>query len=114
LREVRILDLGLVWFLDCFARAIDGAEEACANVLRKADFRQRYARESFTERQKKVLNRYLDGFEGKLTAKKWAAIGKSIPTAQRDLNVLIARDILRRNPGGSKMTSYDLMVSSAR
>ena len=99
----------LAWFLDCFSRAIDGAETACEDVLRKADFWQRYAREPFGKRQKTVLNRFLDGFEGKLTAKKWAAIGKcSIPTAQRDINELLERGILRRNPGGSKNTSYDL------
>jgi Fic family protein len=103
----------LVWFLGCFSRAIEGAEAILANVLRKAEFWQRYAREPLTERQKTVLNRYLDGFEGKLTAKKWAAIGKcSVPTAQRDINDLIERGILRRNPGGSKNTSYDLAVAS--
>ena len=54
-------------------------------LLRNADFWQRYARESFTDRQKTVLNRYLDGFQGKLTAKKWAALAQvSIPSAQRD------------------------------
>ena len=100
----------LVWFLACFARAIAGAEAVCANVLRKADFWQRCALEPFTERQRKVLNRFLDGFEGKLTARKWAAIGKcSIPTAQRDINDLVGRHVLRRNPGGSKNTSYDLV-----
>ena len=103
----------LVWFIDCLSRAIDGAEAACANVLRKADFWQRCAREPFTKRQKTVLNRFLDGFEGKLTAKKWAAIGKcSIPTAQRDINELVDRGILRRNPGGSKNTSYDLEMTA--
>ena len=99
----------LVWFLGCFTRAVDGAEAACADVLRKAEFWQCYAREPFTRRQKTVLNRFLDGLEGKLTARKWAAIGKcSIPTAQRDINELVERDILRRNPGGSKNTSYDI------
>ena len=103
----------LVWFIDCLSRAIDGAEAACANVLRKADFWQRCAREPLTKRQKTVLNRFLDGFEGKLTAKKWAAIGKcSIPTAQRDINELVDRGILRRNPGGSKNTSYDLEMTA--
>ncbi len=103
----------LAWFLGCFARAIDGAEETCAHVLRKADFWQRYANESFTERQKKVLNRYLDGWDGKLTVKKWAALaGCSIPSAQRDVNDLLARGVLRRNPGGSKNTSYDLASST--
>src|ERR1017187_6327207 len=53
----------LFWFLGCFSRAIDGAVTGSASVLRKADFWQRYARESFTDRQKAVLNRCLDGFE---------------------------------------------------
>ena len=103
----------MVWFLNCFSRAIDGAEATCAIVLRKADFWQRFAREPFNERQKRVLNRFLDGFEGKLTARKWALIGKcSIPTAQRDINEMVERSILRRNPGGSKNTSYDLMMAA--
>ena len=102
----------LVWFLGCFSRAIDGAELACADVLRKADFWRRHAGEPFTERQTKALNRFLDGFGGKLTARKWAAIGKcSIPTAQRDINELVERGILRRNPGGGKNTSYDLAIA---
>lgn len=101
----------LVWFLECLARAIDGAEEICAHVLRKADFWQRYAHEAFTGRQKRALNRYLDDLEGKLTAKKWAAIATcSVPSAQRDLNDLLAGGVLRRNPGGSKNTSYDLVM----
>jgi len=99
----------LVWFFGCFSRALDGAEEACSNVLRKADFWRTYAREPFTERQKKVLNRFIDGLDGKLTAKRWAAIGNcSVPTAQRDINDLLDRRILVRNPGGSKNTSYEL------
>jgi Fic family protein len=102
----------LIWFLECFSRAIDSSQAVCANVLRKADFWQRYAPEPFSERQKLVLNRYLDGFEGKLTAKKWAAIaGVSVPTAQRDINDLVERAILRRNPGGSKNTSYGLAAA---
>ena len=102
----------LVWFLHCFSRAIDGAEATCTDVLRKADFWHRYAREIFSKRQKVVLNRFLDGFEGKLTAKKWATIGTcSIPTAQRDINELVECGILRRNPGGSKNTSYTLVLA---
>jgi Fic family protein len=105
----------LVWFLKCFSRAIDGAEIATTNVLRKADFWQRYAREIFNERQKAVLNRYLDGFEGNLTAKKWAALTKaSIPTAQRDINDLLVRHILQRNVGGSKNTNYDLAMEMGK
>ena len=103
----------LAWFVGCFARALDGAEQTCASVLRKAAFWQHYAREPFSGRQNAVLNRFLDGFEGKLTARKWAAIGKcSVATAQRDINELVGRGILRRNPGGGKRTSYDLREDS--
>ena len=100
----------LAWFIDCFSRAIDGAEELSAPVLRKAEFWNRHSRTHFSQRQRTVLNRILDGFEGKLTARKWAVIGKcSIPTAQRDINEMVERGALRRNPGGSKNTSYDLL-----
>lgn len=99
----------LAWFVGCFARALDGAEQTCAALLRKAAFWQHYAREPLSGRQSAVLNKFLDGFDGKLTARKWAAIGKcSLATAQRDINELVGRGILRRNPGGSKRTSYDL------
>lgn len=101
----------LLWFLGCFSRAIAGADSGSAHVLRKADFWQRHARVAFSARQKAVLNRYLDGFEGNLTAKKWAALTKvSIPTAQRDINELVERGVLRRNAGGSKNTSYEVAV----
>ncbi len=99
----------LAWFLGCLSRAIDGAETVSGAVLAKADFWERSAREPFTPRQKLVLNRFLDGFEGSLTAKKWSLIGKcSVPTAQRDLNDLVERGVLRRNAGGSKNTSYSV------
>jgi len=97
------------WFLACFARAINGAEAASAQVQQKADFWRRHAGAPLSGRQTAVLNRYLDGFEGKLTARKWAILTKvSVPTAQRDINELLDRGLLRRNPGGSKNTSYDL------
>jgi Fic family protein len=98
----------LVWFLSCFARAVEGAESACGGVLRKADFWHAAAAHSLNERQRTVLNRYLDGFEGKLTAKKWSALAKcSSATANRDITELLELGLLR-NPGGSKNTSYDV------
>ncbi|MBF0167715.1 MAG: Fic family protein [Alphaproteobacteria bacterium] len=97
----------LVWFLACFGRAIDAAEGACQAVLRKAEFWQRVAQEPLSARQKMILNRFMDGFEGNLTASKWAALGKcSVDTASRDINDLLARGLLVRNPGGSKRTSF--------
>ncbi len=99
----------LLWFLNCFSRAIDHARTIMASALNKGEFWQRHAGEDFVARQRDMLNRYMQGFEGKLTVKKWAAMTKvSIPTAQRDINDLVERGILRRNPGGSKNTSYDL------
>ena len=97
----------LAWFVACFGRAIDEAETEHGAVLAKAAFWRRYAHEPFSARQKAVLNRVLHRIVGKLTAKKWATLGKcSIATAQRDINDLVARRLLIRNPGGSKRTSY--------
>ncbi len=99
----------LLWFLRCFSRAIDSAAVLCAEILRKADFWQHHAHQKLTDRQRLVLNRVLDDFTGKLTAKKWALIGKcSIASAQRDINHLVDRGMLKQNPGGSKNTSYAL------
>jgi Fic family protein len=99
----------LLWFLSCFSRAIETAEAASAPLMRKEDVWQRYAREPLSERQMNVLNQLMDCLEGELTAKRWATLGRcSVPTAQRDINDLLARGILRRNPGGSKNTSYEI------
>lgn len=99
----------LAWFVECFGRAIDTAEEQSGAVLRKAEFWRRFAQEPLSARQKSVLNRFMDGFEGNLTARKWATFGKcSVDTAQRDINDLLARGLLVRNPGGSKRTSYSV------
>lgn len=101
----------LSWFLDCFSHAIDGAEETCAQVLVKANFWQKHQDAPFSERQMRVINRFLDDFEGKLTTKKWAAIGKcSVPTAQRDINELIERGVMKANDAGGRSTSYDVVL----
>ena len=99
----------LLWFLGCFTRAVDAAKILCAKILKKAEFWDHNAQLPFNDRQRKMLNALLSDFEGKLTAKKWAAMTAcSIPTAQRDINELTAHGVLVRNPGGSKNTSYDL------
>lgn len=97
----------LSWFVVCFGRAMDRTEAEGRSVLSKAEFWRRFAEEPLSARQKTVLNRFLDGFEGHLTARKWATLAKcSIDTAQRDINDLLARGLLVRNPGGSKRTSF--------
>jgi Fic family protein len=99
----------LEWFLGCLERAFEGAEKILAEVLRKARFWERHGEEPLNERQRAILNRVLDGFEGKLTSTKWARLGKcSQDTASRDIDDLIRRGILVRNPGGGRSTSYSL------
>jgi Fic family protein len=97
------------WFLGCLDRAFDGAEATLANVLRKARFWGGRAGEAFNDRQRKIINRLLDGFEGKLTSSKWATLGKcSQDTASRDINDLLKRGILTKNAAGGRSTSYSL------
>jgi len=99
----------LAWFLGCLGRAVDGAGTTLAFVLKKARFWSLYGGESFNDRQRKILNRVLDGFEGKLTSSKWAVLGKcSHDTASRDIEDLVKRGILTRNPAGGRSTSYSL------
>ena len=97
------------WFLNCLNRAIDGAQDTLAAVMHKAHFWEQFAKEPLNERQIKVLNRILDGFEGKLTTSKWAKLGKcSQDTAYRDILDLIERGALQKDAGGGRSTSYSL------
>ena len=99
----------LLWFLGCLNRAFDGAEKILANVLRKTRFWEAHASQRLSERQRKVLNRLLEGFEGKLTSSKWAKLTQTSPdTALRDINDLVARGILIREASGGRSTSYSL------
>lgn len=108
-QELDITDW-LHWFLGCFTRAIEDALGGASLVLRKAEFWRRHDAATLNERQRLVLNRLLDGFEGNMTAKKWAVMAKTSPaTAQRDIADLVERKMLRQNPGGSKNTSYGLV-----
>ncbi len=100
----------LEWFLACLGRAFEGAEGILASVLRKARFWERHASAAFNERQRDMLNRLLDGFEGKLTSSKWAAMEKCSPdTALRDITDLVARRILQKDKSGGRSTSYSLV-----
>ena len=99
----------LAWFLDTLHRAVDQAKHTLDAVLAKARFWQRWATTPLNERQVKLLNKLLDGFEGKLTSSKWAAIAKCSPdTALRDINDLLARGVLRKSDAGGRSTSYVL------
>ncbi len=97
------------WFLDCLGRAIRGARTTLAAVLAKARFWESIAVHPINERQRVMLNRLLDGFEGKLTTSKWAKLTKcSQDTALRDVADLIDHGILVRSAAGGRSTSYEL------
>ncbi|MDP3031234.1 MAG: Fic family protein [Rhodocyclaceae bacterium] len=99
----------LAWFLDALHRAVDQAQITLDAVLSKARFWQRRATMPLNERQVKLLNKLLDGFEGKLTSSKWAAIAQCSPdTALRDINDLLTRGVLRKTDAGGRSTRYEL------
>jgi Fic family protein len=97
------------WFLACLDRAITATESTLGAVFRKATFWDKYSGGTINERQKKMLNKLFDGFEGKLTSTKWAIIAKcSQDTAQRDIQGLIDQGILIKDAAGGRSTSYSL------
>jgi Fic family protein len=98
------------WFLGCLDRALAGTDSTLAVVKGKARFWEKHLTTPLNDRQRIVLNKLLDGFEGKLTSSKWAKITKtSQDSAVRDLNDLLQRGILAREPGGGRSTSYVLV-----
>lgn len=99
----------LAWFLGCLDRAIVGTEEALAAVLEKDRFWRTHPGESFNDRQRLILNKMLDGLEGKMTSSKWAKMVKcSQDTAGRDIVDLVERGILVKDKAGGRSTSYSL------
>jgi Fic family protein len=104
----------LRWFFQCIDKAIDGAESILTSVMRKARFWERQKEHSFNERQSHIINRLLNHFEGKLTTSKWASITKcSADTALRDIDDLIKRGVLVKDPAGGRSTSYSLIEPTA-
>lgn len=98
------------WFLGCYVRAIGASELIVEDVINTAHFWRRHAAVEMSDRQRNVLNRFLNQFEGKLTAKKWAALAKVSPdTAQRDIADLLYKGVLAKNKGASKNTSYSVI-----
>ncbi|SDE14598.1 Fic family protein [Aquimonas voraii] len=99
----------LGWFLGTLQRAVDEAQHTLDGVMGRARFWQRWAAVPLNPRQVKLLSRLLEGFEGKLTTSKWAAIAKCSPdTALRDINELLSRGVLRKSDAGGRSTSYEL------
>ncbi len=99
----------LAWFLTTLHRAIDEAQHTLDTVLTRTRFWQRWSTATLNERQVKMVNRLLDGFDGKLTSSKWAAIAKCSPdTALRDISDLLVRGLLCKSGAGGRSTSYAL------
>lgn len=97
------------WFLNCLINVLKSTDAVLNRILYKSDFWNRHAKTDLNERQIKLLNKLLDGFEGKLTSSKWAKIAKSSKdTAIRDINDLINKDILKKEDAGGRSTNYEL------
>jgi len=112
--QKRDLDISewIKWFLSCLINALKATDNILSRVLLKADFWNRNSKTIINERQKKILNKLLDGFEGKLTSMKWAKITKcSKDTAIRDINDLINKDILQKESAGGRSTNYELRIT---
>ncbi len=100
----------LQWFLDCLDRAFDRADTILASVLRRARFWKRHAGHTFNDRQRTMIERLFEGFEGKLTSSKWAMLAKcSQDTALRDIDDLVAKGVLTKDAPGGRSTSYSLL-----
>ena len=104
----------LIWFLECFERAIQRSDKIIGNVLAKADFWQEHAQVDLNERQKKVINRILDAgagnFIGGLTTRKYVGIVKtSRATAFREISDMLNKKILRQLSGKGRSVHYDLV-----
>ena len=101
----------MVWFLNCLYRALKNAEKSIEKVLFKADFWDKHKNTELNSRQRLMLNKLFDGFEGKLKTSKWAKITKcSQDTALRDIKDLMKKGILKQEKSGGRSTNYELNI----
>jgi Fic family protein len=101
----------LEWFLACLGRAIANADQTLSGVLQKARVWEKVNQQPVNDRQRKIINKLIDGFEGKMTSSKYAKIVKcSEDTALRDISTLVERGVLIKNDAGGRSTSYSLAI----
>ena len=99
----------LDWFLQCLKNALLETETTLRKILRKAEFWKKHESTPINERQRLMLNKLLDGFDGKLKSSKWAKIAKCSPdTALRDIKDLMEKGILQQDQQGGSSTNYEL------
>ncbi len=104
----------VLWFLQCLINAIGSTEETLSRTLYKAEFWKLHSTAILNDRQQKIINKLLDGFDGKLTTSKWGKINKCSPdTALRDIQDLIRKDILQKEASGGRSTNYELKEISS-
>src|SRR6266446_1439946 len=102
-RETLDITAWLEWFIGCLSRALDATETTLATVLRKARFWETHGSAMINDRQRLILNKLPNGFEGKLTSSKWAKLTKrSQDTAYRDIQDLIEQGILVKDVAGGR------------
>ena len=100
----------LVWYLESLTKALNRTEESLANVFVKANFWKKHSATILNQRQHNMINKLLDDFYGKLTTSKWAKMNKcSQDTALRDIQDLLDKGILMKEPGGGRSTNYALI-----
>lgn len=100
----------LDWFLHCLKNALLATEKTTQKIVRKAEFWKLHEHTAINERQRLILNRLFDGFEGKLQTSKWAKIAKtSTDTALRDIKDLIEKGILQATNEGGRNANYELV-----
>ena len=100
----------LLWFLHCLESALNSSEETLQKVITKHQFWVKNTSIIQNERQKLMLNKLLDRFEGKLTSSKWAKITKSsTDTALRDIQDLVNKGILQKTDERGRSTNYELV-----
>ncbi len=99
----------LVWYLKCLYRALQNSNEAIQKVLHKTEFWDKHRETVLNTRQRLMINKLFEGFEGKLKSSKWAKITKcSSDTALRDIKDLIQKGILKQEEPGGRSTNYEL------
>lgn len=99
------------WFLQTLKSALEVAMEKTERVVKKKMFWEQNQHLTFNERQRKVLNMLLDGFDGKLNSSKWYKINHcSQDTAIRDIKDLIEKGILRSTGEGGRSTNYEITI----
>lgn len=99
----------LLWYLNCLNRALDVTDQLLNRVLEKSRFWDKHTNTAINERQRLMINKLFDGFDGKLSSSKWAKITKcSADTALRDIQDLVTKRILKKENAGGRSTNYEL------